>query len=537
MTQILAIFKKDTRRFWPEILVSLAITVAFAIVYPNTWRAVSSVPMLGFGRFFGSASPMGVLAGCLVVLIPISWWILVARLIHGERLVGDNQFWLTRPYEWPKFLAAKLLFLVVFLYLPFFLAQSALLAEGGFRPLSYLPGLLYNLLLMTGVFVLPLSALSAITTGFGRMTLVILGVILFIGGVALLNSYLPSSAAGSVPSPLADNLSFYFITCGCAAVVVVQYALRKVRLAWVLVALVAVLLSGLALFDPDRALIERAYPAQASTGTAFVQYSYAAKGRVLPTTSEANDKGVLDISVPVQVTGVAEGYAAIPVALKTTIEGPDGARWESVWQAIYNERDLPGTQISMVSFQIRRAEYDKFKSTPVTLRVAFAIDEAKAAAVKRIPIPEGEFSVPGFGICTPQKTLYMSPQEIVGIACRSALRQPQLTYVTVSWTEDDCSVAEPEREEVIGAGWTGSFATDPAEFGITSVWQTPLGLSNRHNGPRDGQLMRPHQICPGSPVTFTAYDRIGKTQVGLTVPNFHLPEIARFGVYGIAVTR
>src|SRR5205814_2563869 len=93
---------------------------------------------------------IGFFAGCLVVLVPISWWLLIARLVHGERLVGNTQFWLTRPYEWPKFLAAKLLFLAAFLYLPFFIAQCVLLAEGGFNPTSYLPGLFYNLLLATG---------------------------------------------------------------------------------------------------------------------------------------------------------------------------------------------------------------------------------------------------------------------------------------------------------------------------------------------------------------------------------------------------
>jgi hypothetical protein len=38
MNQILHIFKKDTRHFWPEILTSLAITAAFALVYPMRWH-------------------------------------------------------------------------------------------------------------------------------------------------------------------------------------------------------------------------------------------------------------------------------------------------------------------------------------------------------------------------------------------------------------------------------------------------------------------------------------------------------------------
>ena len=93
----------------------------------------------------------GFLAGLLTVLIPVSWWLLIARVIHAETLVGDRQFWLTRPYEWKKLLGAKALFLAVFLYLPLLIAQCLLLFRAGFHPLSFIPGLLFNLLLITGV--------------------------------------------------------------------------------------------------------------------------------------------------------------------------------------------------------------------------------------------------------------------------------------------------------------------------------------------------------------------------------------------------
>jgi hypothetical protein len=36
----------------------------------------------------------------LSVLLAISWVMLVMRAVHAEGLVGDRQFWLTRPYEW-----------------------------------------------------------------------------------------------------------------------------------------------------------------------------------------------------------------------------------------------------------------------------------------------------------------------------------------------------------------------------------------------------------------------------------------------------
>jgi hypothetical protein len=37
MSQILHIFKKDARHFWPEVLASLVITAIFVKTYPDTW--------------------------------------------------------------------------------------------------------------------------------------------------------------------------------------------------------------------------------------------------------------------------------------------------------------------------------------------------------------------------------------------------------------------------------------------------------------------------------------------------------------------
>ena len=217
MRQILAIFIKDARRFWPEILVSFALLVAFVRVYPMQWTEPGLIHR-GIGLFGISGGPSGVFAACLVALVPISWWILIARLIHCEKLVGDTQFWITRPYEWPKLVAAKVFFLAVFLYAPFFAAQCLLLHSGGFHSSSYLPGLLLDLVYLTGEVVLPLAALSALTTGFGRLTLLILGVILFIVLAASVSDYLPSSTFGSVPDLVSGKLALGILLSGCAAI-------------------------------------------------------------------------------------------------------------------------------------------------------------------------------------------------------------------------------------------------------------------------------------------------------------------------------
>jgi hypothetical protein len=199
---------------------------------------------------------------------------------------------------------------------------------------------------------------------------------------------------------------------------------------------------------------------------------------------------------------------------------------------IYNERHLSESSDSSMRFMIRRAVYEKFKSASVTLHLTVAIDRAHAVSTTTIPIPTSEFSVSGFGICVPQTTWFSSPRDISGISCRSAMRQPQLTYVTALWTDDECSVEPSDRETVLGAAWAGSFDTDPAEFGITSVWQTGVVFSNMFGDFHQGQKPRRRRICPGSPITFTRYARIGRSQQDVTIQDFQLPKLGRAYVTG-----
>ena len=93
MSQVLHIFRKDTRRFWPEIVFSLA----------RLW-----LPWCGSIRCGGHMLPspmadgsdhsnIAALGTVVAGLVAASWALLISRVIHAESLVGDRQFWITRP--------------------------------------------------------------------------------------------------------------------------------------------------------------------------------------------------------------------------------------------------------------------------------------------------------------------------------------------------------------------------------------------------------------------------------------------------------
>ena len=147
MKLIIHIFLKDVRHLWREITVSLALPIAYGHSLPDSWlhpgpRGYSAIAG-GFG-FLNLES----WARILVILVPLAWLFTVVRAIQSESLVGDRQFWITRPCDWRQLLSAKVLFILVFVNLPMLILDLFLLARTGFVPGHYLAGLFWMQLLI-----------------------------------------------------------------------------------------------------------------------------------------------------------------------------------------------------------------------------------------------------------------------------------------------------------------------------------------------------------------------------------------------------
>ena len=149
MKQTLHLIRKDLRQFWLETLMSVFVVFAAAFTDRYLWIADPNDSMPFAWRV--AHDPLRLLAYAFVILMPVSWWLLIERIVHAETLIGDKQFWITRPIDWKSLLSAKLLFLLVFLYLPFTIAQCIELNRAGFPILPNLPGLLFLLILVTGI--------------------------------------------------------------------------------------------------------------------------------------------------------------------------------------------------------------------------------------------------------------------------------------------------------------------------------------------------------------------------------------------------
>ena len=524
MKQILAIFRKDIRHIWPEILISLALQAALVVLYPRQWAHAYFHHEVVSYSFMGLAASPDLFTGMLIVLIPISWWVLVARLVHEERLVGNTQFWVTRPYQWPLLLGAKALFVAVFVYLPFVAVQCVLLLVAGFSPFSQAPGLIFNAVLLTGILVLPLMALSVLTSNLARMTLVLLGIVVYVAGLVTVANFVPRLA--SSPSLVSGSLYFVVVLCGAGAVVLVQYSRRRSRTAWLLAAITVLLLGSTAFYDSDQPFMSRYYPAAANAAP-LAQVTYGADSMHRPFTHETSHNSIVEVAIPVHVDDVASGSVLIPAARKVTLDGANGAHWESPWQQMGGEKLTPGRTDTVLRFAMPRRIFDQFRTGPVALHMTIAIDQARSVREQTIPLPGSRFEVPGFGVCTPE-TGWDGEPVTIGIRCLAPMRQPGLTYVTALWRDKCPTPNSVEQGAISGHGWTGALDPAPAAFSLTGVWSIPIDLTNSFTVSNENEERRVHmrQLCPDTPLTFTTYTRGTRTRLEFSVPDFRLPETA-----------
>jgi hypothetical protein len=508
MNQTLHIFAKDTRRFLPEILILLALMAGqFGI---HTYLFATSAQN-AFGNSDGSVQVLTVIFFLLSVLIPVGWWLLISRVVHEERLVGDTQFWITRPYQWKSLLTAKLLFVAAFVDLTFLVVQCSMLAEEGFSPLAEMHKLLLNLLLITLFYLLPLTAIAAITSNFARMTLTLLGALLAIGVAVAIASLLHGP---TISMRIGNRILFALAMAICIAVVVIQYARRKAWLSRILLVSIPVLVCVLAWIAPDQRLMNRIYPVAAAGVAASVHLSESldADGAPTPTaltgTTNQNGNEYRIVLVPFQLSALAPGEGIVMEGLRTTVEAPDGSRWSSPWQP-FGGTYLPGDTQSVVNFDIPVAVYEKYKSLPVTLHLDLAYSRIQAGESTTVPLSREKFSIPGFGICALR-------QEYGALKCFSAVHQPPLTLISTNLP------GRPHAANVHvdqGSYWAGSIENKTS--GANIIPSVDFSVTSFRGADNAGGILR--LLQPGTPITFTPYQRIDRAQSSLTLTNFHLP--------------
>lgn len=487
MKQILNIFRKDARHRWIEIAASLALLVLYAWRESKSWGpARSPIPdMLDF------------LWGLTVPLVPIVWAFLIVRVVHDESLVGDRQFWVTRPYEWEKLLAAKLLFVAAFINLPLLIVDVVLLAKAGFHPWNYLLGLLWMQLLLTLSMTLSVAAAAVITSSIGQVLLVVVVVFMYlIGGVSLVSKVPNSgiSAAESIPTGLA---ALVFLGA-CTAAVTSQYARRQTWKTRVLLVIAPIVVLVILVAMPYRLLVERAYPVVASGQPGPVVLSLGPAADLPPKRSGPLSPGkTVTLLLPLRPGGVGKDSILAMDGTKFIITAADGTRWSSGWLSGGGGLMWPDRENESVAVEVPARFFDRAKGGASKMEIFFALSVYREENFRSFEVPEGEFRSPGVGVCAP--TLQGS---MAILQCRSAMKEPAV-IASFNTSAQTCPQSPDKPPPPPGIRLTAERlegSSGPAELGISPIQTFTLYFRNWMDPIDKFAAVGP---CPGTPLTFS----------------------------------
>ena len=497
MKQIVHIFRKDVRRHWLEILLSLATVAAFVWLEPRQWLPRDTL----------ETRILEIVANSVEVVLVVSWGLLTARVVQGENLVGDRQFWVTRPYEWKKLLLAKLLFVIVFINAPLLVAQEVLLQRAGFGLTGSATWALIGMQIgVLAICILPITALATVTSGIGQLLMALLAIAAYIAAAVGIASYVPSEGFSSGSDAVQEGL---FVGV-CLLAVIWQYARRATTKTRVLLGAGAASILIVVVATPYRTLVARQYPPVSSVQTPIMLALELAKPALRDGPPDKEES--VNIRFPLIVSGIAQNSLVGLDGTMVAIDSRDGLHWNSGWKA-KSSLLFPDDRRLQLDFEMPKAFFETVRATPVKVSISLAVKVFRDNEKKRTTATEAEFAVPGVGQCAIQDALSNS------LLCRFAIESPRLVVMETSSSEIRCRGLEdqPVPPGRVARGWDGKTDAGP----ISPIGTFGLSLWEWHDLPDSKATPR---ICPGTVLLFDRPELVRAVGVKVDIPGVILAD-------------
>ena len=421
MAQIFHIFQKDCRRHWPEVLVALFLLGAYARLNVNPWEKPAAGAVF-LGRFLASPE-------WLAPVMIFFWLFLVLRITYGESLVGDRQWWVTRPYIWWQLLLSKVLFIVVVICIPLFFIQLYFLYHAGFPVVSHIGSVLNMQLGLLLMGFLGALVLGALTRSVGQAFLVVAGLI----AIALTSSWLDSTqefremSAPSPPTPFDFSMLWYLVPM--IAALLCQYAFRRTWL--IRSALLAYLaLALLATLAPDHSKIEEAFPL--ATDTAQIPVRLILQGSELQRVNQwRQSEKYVSLALKARMSVVPSATYTQLYGIKLALTSADGKVWTGGWQSAYQGM-WPGETVIPLGYAMKHNDYDFWSKVSARLRLEAAFTQYEESGARDVVLAAGPISDPQLGHCR------IPPYEFAPqLQCRSPISSPAF-MATVKPNQSTC---------------------------------------------------------------------------------------------------
>jgi hypothetical protein len=376
------------------------------------------------------------------ILLFALWFILAVRAVQGECLVGDREFWPTRPYRWPELLAAKKLLLILCLNVPLLITEIVLLSSAGI-PLSWAlaPGLLLLQLEFAFFLTFPAWVLATVTETLVQWVLTIVGIALF----AVLVSWLPWNL---LPPTLAGGENVTTILMAAIVIPAMvfallwQYARRRVwpaRLVLGAAILAVPLMIPIASTTLARSI---AYPRV--TGEPPMRLSIVASGPDGTREYTRGDIGVTQsvITIPVAANFADSNSIVGLEGYRVTLTGDNGWRWQSPWlnHAGQLTSDWPGVSFGFnMPFELA----NQLAQAHASARLELAFGVYRMGKAQRIDTAAQSFTLPGVGVCSwPQQE--SGAIWVTGPACVAPFRLPGAMVEEIQSGDNTCPLDDGE---------------------------------------------------------------------------------------------
>jgi hypothetical protein len=339
--------------------------------------------------------------------------------------------------------------------------------------------------------------------------------------------------SSGVSTPYSDRYSIPAILVIGGSAIVLMYARRRVWFARLLLLSLPGIIAVVAIYLPNGAMVESAYPREKgmmALADVPIQFQFHTDSASQAEVTADSRSGSVEVRIPLEATGVAAGHVVTVDDVMAVMRDGHGTARTAPWTAVYNHYYLRGDWLTSVELKMKRADYEAVQGRPLTLELWLAMTEAQTKGVSRIALPMHDFEVPEFGNCA--GAAGMSAM-LTSLGCWTALHGPPLTYVKANLASAPCGQAPhdpapeeagkasekntgPDAEGMHATAWVGSLEHDPADFGLTSVWNTSVSLS-------EGGYYRTKYLCPGSVVSFTRFGLVRRLRTVVTIPNFQMP--------------
>jgi hypothetical protein len=308
-------------------------------------------------------------------------------------MIGSEQYWLARPFDWRTVLGAKLLFVVLFVNVPLFLYQIAVLAYNLFAPMNYLAALLSKQFFFSAFMLLPVIAIAAVTKTLWQ-TFVGFSVLLFLYSIASRTQFEWGNLVWIRFSAVA-----VVAAVGFCLVIALQYARRWTLLSRGLLAGVALLATLIGIASPSGPaylLQQRQSARQFDAYTVQISPDPSRMNQILRKSSY--DPRLRELRIPIRLDNIPAGLELENDWTAVDVQRGGKRHPVSHWNilgSIY--QPLPG-QNWLVAF-LPKDKLAELEGHPVELVVSVGVTLSEVKTAR--PIDLWGVDVPGLGVCQP----------------------------------------------------------------------------------------------------------------------------------------